>query len=50
MTFALPFLPSVGIIGFVPLSWPLVATISAITLLYVVATEVGKQWFYRTAG
>jgi Mg2+-importing ATPase len=48
MTLAMPFLPLVGIIGFVPLPLPLLATITAITLLYVVATELGKQWFYRT--
>jgi hypothetical protein len=50
MTFAMPFLPLVEILGFVPLSLPLLAAIAAITLLYVVAAEVGKQWFYRTAG
>jgi Mg2+-importing ATPase len=49
VTYAMPFLPFVAILGFVPLSLPLLATISAITFLYVVATEIGKEWFYRTA-
>ena len=47
-TFALPFLPFVGVIGFVPVPFLVVATIFAITCLYVVATEAGKAWFYRT--
>ena len=49
LTYVIPYLPDAHILGFVPLSWPLLATISAITFLYVVATEIGKDWFYRTS-
>jgi len=48
LTFAVPFLPFAGAVGFVPLPFDLLATLCAITLLYLVATEFGKNWFYRT--
>jgi Mg2+-importing ATPase len=44
---ALPFLPFVGVIGFTPIPGRLLATVVAITLFYVVATELQKKWFYR---
>ena len=44
-----PFLPFVATVGFVPLPVSLLVTLSGITLLYVVATELGKVWFYRRA-
>jgi Mg2+-importing ATPase len=47
LTFAMPYLPLIGILGFVPLPVSLLGTLSAITLLYVAATEIGKEWFYR---
>jgi Mg2+-importing ATPase len=47
LTFVIPFLPGMGILGFVPIS-PLLLSIAAITCLYVVATEFTKEWFYRT--
>jgi len=47
LTYVIPYLPDARVLGFVPLSWPLLATISAVTCLYVVATEIGKDWFYR---
>ncbi len=47
MTFTMPYLPFVGILGFVPLPLSLLALLAAITVLYVVATEIGKAWFYR---
>lgn len=43
----LPYLPLAGLIGFVPLPWPLLLSIVAITGLYVLATELAKGWFYR---
>ena len=49
LTYVIPFLPDARVLGFVPLSPPLLATISAITCLYVVATEIGKAWFYRSS-
>src|SRR5262249_13939405 len=50
LALAVPFLASVAILGFVPLSPKLIATRSAITALYVAATEILKPWFYRETG
>jgi Mg2+-importing ATPase len=43
VTFAIPYLPSASVFGFVPLPGMLVAAISGITVLYVVATELTKR-------
>jgi P-type Mg2+ transporter len=48
LTPVIPFLPSVKILGFVPLPLGLLLTVSAITALYVAATEILKAWFYRS--
>jgi P-type Mg2+ transporter len=48
LTFAVPYIPFVAILGFVPLPGAVLVTLSVITLLYMVATEVGKKWFYRS--
>jgi Mg2+-importing ATPase len=45
---AIPYLPFAGLLDFVPLPGPLVATICVITVLYVIGTEVAKQWFFRS--
>jgi Mg2+-importing ATPase len=47
LTIAIPYLPGVRIIGFVPLPATLVVALAAITCLYVVAAEITKRWFYR---
>ncbi|MFM8392958.1 MAG: cation transporting ATPase C-terminal domain-containing protein, partial [Acidobacteriota bacterium] len=48
LTLALPYLPGVGrLFNFVPLSWPVMLMLVAITLLYVMASEVAKRLFYR---
>ena len=47
VTFAIPFLPFASLLGFVPLSPVLLATIAVVTLAYVAATELTKGWFYR---
>jgi Mg2+-importing ATPase len=47
LTFALPYLPLIGVFGFVPLPGLLFVTVTAITALYVVATEITKSRFYR---
>lgn len=48
LTIALPYLPGVGrLFNFVPLSWPIMLILVAITLLYVVASEMAKRVFYR---
>jgi P-type Mg2+ transporter len=49
ITFAIPFAPFAGALGFVPLPAVLLVTIACITMLYVAATELQKKWFYRTA-
>ncbi|HEY7059816.1 MAG TPA: magnesium-translocating P-type ATPase [Vicinamibacterales bacterium] len=47
VAFAIPYLPFAAVFGFVPLPPALLMVIGAITLLYVAATEVLKQRFYR---
>jgi len=47
VTFAIPYLPMVRILGFVPLPAPLLATLLVITIGYIAATELTKSWFYR---
>jgi Mg2+-importing ATPase len=47
VAFAIPYAPFAGVFGFVPLPGMLVAAIALITGLYVAATELQKQWFYR---
>jgi P-type Mg2+ transporter len=46
LTFAIPYLPFIGVFGFVPLPGALLVTVSVITGLYVVATEITKSRFY----
>lgn len=48
LAFAIPYLPHVSLVGFVPLPVGLLAVMAAITALYVLATEGMKVWFYRT--
>jgi Mg2+-importing ATPase len=47
LTFAIPYLPFVRILGFVPLPASVVAALAAITAAYVLAAEGTKSWFYR---
>ena len=45
---AIPFIrPFAGIFGFVALPWPLLGAMVAIVIAYILATELGKHWFYR---
>jgi Mg2+-importing ATPase len=44
---AIPYLPFTYVFGFVPLPVAVVAGIGGITMLYVLATELQKQRFYR---
>ncbi len=46
---AIPYLPDVALLGFVPLPLPLAGAVCAITALYVLATELLKHWFFRGA-
>jgi hypothetical protein len=47
LTPAIPYLPYVGSLGFVPIPLTLTATLLAITGCYVLAAEATKHWFYR---
>jgi Mg2+-importing ATPase len=47
LTLAVPFLPFVIVLGFVPLPAGLLAALVAITVLYAGAAELTKRWFYR---
>ena len=46
---AVPYLPFIRVVGFVPLPGSVLLAIVAITVLYVAATELQKIWFYRRA-
>jgi P-type Mg2+ transporter len=49
LAFAIPYLPFAGLLGFVPMPGMLAATLVAVTVLYVLAAEATKHWFYREA-
>jgi Mg2+-importing ATPase len=50
LTAGIPYLPVASVLGFVSLPGTLLATVVAITALYVLATELTKHWFYRQPG
>ena len=47
LVLAVPYLPYVHALGFVPLPVALLATLVAVTLLYAGSAEALKWWFYR---
>ena len=47
ITFAIPYLPYVRVVGFVPLPASVVVALALITVAYVLAAEMTKSWFYR---
>jgi Mg2+-importing ATPase len=47
LTVAIPYLPFIGVFGFVPLPGMLLITVTAITALYVASTELTTRRFYR---
>jgi P-type Mg2+ transporter len=48
LALALPFMgPLARVLGFVPLSVPMAATLVTIVLAYLGATEAAKRWFWR---
>jgi len=49
VTLALPYAPFAEVFGFVPLPAPLLLAIIGITLLYVVAAELAKKYFFARA-
>ena len=46
LTFAIPYLPLNNLLGFVPLPFSIMALLVLITLLYILATEIAKKFFY----
>jgi Mg2+-importing ATPase len=46
-TMVVPFLPGTAVLGFVAVPAGVLASIGFVTVLYVVAAEMLKQWFYR---
>jgi P-type Mg2+ transporter len=50
ITLVIPYLPFISIFGFVPLPAPLMLTMIGLTMLYVLATEITKKFFYSRAG
>ncbi|HEY7683117.1 MAG TPA: magnesium-translocating P-type ATPase [Gemmatimonadales bacterium] len=47
LAFAIPYLPAMNVLGFVPLPLGVLGVLSGVTVLYVLATEVAKRRFYR---
>jgi len=47
LTVAIPYLPFIGVFGFVPMPGALLITVIAITAMYVAATEMTKRRFYQ---
>jgi Mg2+-importing ATPase len=47
LTLAIPYLPFAHLLGFTPLPLPILLLLLVITLLYVAAAEIAKQFFYR---
>jgi Mg2+-importing ATPase len=46
ITLVLPYLPFISIFGFIPLPAPFMLAMIGLTLLYVLATELAKKYFY----
>lgn len=49
LTLVLPYLPSNSLFGFVPLPAPLMLALIGLTVLYVLAAELAKKYFYARA-
>jgi P-type Mg2+ transporter len=49
LTLILPYLPFSTIFGFVPLPAPLMLMLIGLTVLYVIAAEIAKKYFYAQA-
>jgi Mg2+-importing ATPase len=47
VAFAIPYVPHIGVLGFVTVPLSLLAVLAGVTALYVLATELMKKWFYR---
>jgi P-type Mg2+ transporter len=49
ITIAMPYLPYITVFGFVPLPAPLLLSMIGLTVLYVLAVELAKKYFYAKA-
>ncbi len=49
ITLILPYLPFISVFGFIPLPAPLMLAMLALTMLYVLTTELAKKYFYSRA-
>ena len=49
VAFAVPYLPYVQVLGFVPAPAGLLAALAGIAAIYVASAELMKAWFYRRA-
>jgi Mg2+-importing ATPase len=49
ITLVIPYLPFLSVFGFIPLPAPLMLVILGLTVLYIVATELAKEYFYSRA-
>ena len=50
ITLALPYTPLAKLLGFTPLSFPVLIVILGIVALYFLSAELTKRWFYRKYG
>jgi Mg2+-importing ATPase len=46
ITLVMPYLPFISVLGFIPLSAPLMLAIIGLTVLYVLTVELAKKYFY----
>jgi Mg2+-importing ATPase len=49
ITLLMPYLPFISVLGFVPLPLPVMLAMIGLTVLYVLATELAKKYFYSRA-
>jgi Mg2+-importing ATPase len=49
ITIVLPYSPLAAPLGFIPLPWPIMTGLLFITVLYVIASEIAKYYFYRSS-
>ena len=46
ITLVMPYLPFVSVLGFIPLPAPLMLALIGLTILYILAVELAKKYFY----
>ena len=50
ITLVIPYLPFNSLFGFIPLPAPLMLAVIGLTALYVLVTEIAKNYFYSRMG